>query len=146
MSARPTISSVTPLRAVEGGHVTLRGAGFPVDQIPQVSIGGQPARVVFASGSRIVVTVPPDIEGGRAPIRIEDLPGETAYVSIGAAWATGLHQVDNPVFDADGNLFVTYSGSRGQEAPAEPEDDEDEEREEDHVDGRRDPEPAGAHG
>jgi len=117
MSARPTISSVTPLRAVEGGHVTLRGAGFPVDQIPQVSIGGQPARVVFASGSRIVVTVPPDIEGGRAPIRIEDLPGETAYVSIGAAWATGLHQVDNPVFDADGNLFVTYSGSRGQEAP-----------------------------
>jgi sugar lactone lactonase YvrE len=25
--------------------------------------------------------------------------------------------VDNPVFDRDGNLFVTYSGSRGQEAP-----------------------------
>jgi sugar lactone lactonase YvrE len=25
--------------------------------------------------------------------------------------------VDNPVFDLDGNLFVTYSGSRGQEAP-----------------------------
>jgi sugar lactone lactonase YvrE len=25
--------------------------------------------------------------------------------------------VDNPVFDADGNLFVTYSGSRGQETP-----------------------------
>ena len=38
-------------------------------------------------------------------------------MSIGAPWATGLHQVDNPVFDADGNLFVTYSGSRGQEAP-----------------------------
>ena len=34
-----------------------------------------------------------------------------------APWATGLHQVDNPVFDRDGNLFVTYSGSRGQEAP-----------------------------
>jgi len=38
-------------------------------------------------------------------------------VSIGAQWATGLHQVDNPVFDAHGNLFVTYSGSRGQDAP-----------------------------
>ena len=34
-----------------------------------------------------------------------------------APWATGLHQVDNPVFDREGNLFVTYSGSRGQEAP-----------------------------
>jgi sugar lactone lactonase YvrE len=44
--------------------------------------------------------------------------GETAYVTIGQAWATGLHQVDSPAFDADGNLFVTYSGSpRGQETP-----------------------------
>jgi hypothetical protein len=43
--------------------------------------------------------------------------GETVYVSVGGAWATGLHQVDNPVFDFDGNLFVTYSGSRGQETP-----------------------------
>jgi sugar lactone lactonase YvrE len=36
---------------------------------------------------------------------------------VGGPWATGLHQVDNPVFDLEGNLFVTYSGSRGQEAP-----------------------------
>ena len=57
------------------------------------------------------------MEPGPAPIRIEDLPGATAYVTVGGSWATGLHQVDNPVFDADGNLFVTYSGSRGQESP-----------------------------
>jgi len=31
--------------------------------------------------------------------------------------ATGLHLVDSPVFDVEGNLYVTYSGSRGQEAP-----------------------------
>ena len=30
---------------------------------------------------------------------------------------TGLHQVDNPVFDRDGNLYVTYSGTRGQQVP-----------------------------
>jgi sugar lactone lactonase YvrE len=113
----PTISSVTPLRAVEGGRITLRGSGFPVDSIPDVAIGGQRALVAFASSSRIVVAVPADIEPGAAPIRIEDLPGATAYVSVGGPWATGLHQVDNPVFDAEGNLFVTYSGSRGQESP-----------------------------
>ena len=28
-----------------------------------------------------------------------------------------LHQVDNPAFDREGNLYVTFSGSRGQEAP-----------------------------
>ena len=51
------------------------------------------------------------------PVRVESLPGETAFVSVGRVWATGLHQVDNPVFDSEGNLYVTYSGSRGQEAP-----------------------------
>jgi sugar lactone lactonase YvrE len=108
---------VTPLRAVEGGRVTLNGSGFPVDTVPDVTIGGHRALVAFASSSRLVVAVPSDLDSGPAPIRVEDLPGETAYVSIGGAWATGLHQVDNPVFDADGSLFVTYSGSRGQESP-----------------------------
>ena len=114
---RPTIASVTPLHAVEGGRITLRGSGFPVDGIPEVTVGGQRALVAFASSSRLVITVPPDVEPGAAAIRIEDLPGSTAYVSVGGSWATGLHQVDNPVFDGEGNLFVTYSGSRGQESP-----------------------------
>ena len=33
------------------------------------------------------------------------------------SFATGLHQVDNPAFDRDGNLYVTYSGTRGQQVP-----------------------------
>ena len=33
-------------------------------------------------------------------------------IHIAAPFATGLHQVDNPVFDANGNLYVTYSGTR----------------------------------
>jgi sugar lactone lactonase YvrE len=105
------------LRAVEGGRVTLRGQGFPVDKLPDICVGDQPARVLFASSARIVIALPSDLESGSKPIRIEDVNGETVYVSVGAPWATGLHQVDNPVFDFDGNLFVTYSGSRGQEAP-----------------------------
>lgn len=114
---RPTISSVAPLRAVEGGRVTLRGHGFRTDKLPDVTVGDQPARVLFASSVRIVIALPPELESGARPIRIEDVAGETVYVSVGGAWATGLHQVDNPVFDHQGNLFVTYSGSRGQEAP-----------------------------
>ena len=115
--ARPTISSVAPIRAVEGGRVTLRGYGFPVDKLPDITVGDQPARVLFASSVRIVIALPSELEGGSRPIRIEDVAGETVYVSVGGAWATGLHQVDNPVFDVEGNLYVTYSGSRGQEAP-----------------------------
>jgi sugar lactone lactonase YvrE len=55
------------------------------------------------------------MDGGRAPVLLGDTT--LGHVSIGSIWATGLHQVDNPVFDRDGNVFVTYSGSRGQESP-----------------------------
>jgi sugar lactone lactonase YvrE len=113
----PTISSVRPLRAVEGGRVTLYGSAFPSATLQTIPLGDTPARVAFASSTRLVLTVPEDIEGGPTAVKIPGAPGETAYLSVGARWATGLHQVDNPVFDAQGNLFVTYSGSRGQEAP-----------------------------
>ncbi len=85
--------------------------------MPSVTVGGADARVTFASSRRVSVMLPADLDGGRLPVRVANRPGETAFVSVGAAWATGLHQVDNPAFDAAGNLYVTYSGSRGQEAP-----------------------------
>ena len=78
-------------------------------------LGDAPARIAFASSRRLVIMIPDDTDGGLAAVRLGD--HTLAHVSIGAAWATGLHQVDNPVFDRDGNLFVTYSGSRGQGAP-----------------------------
>ena len=117
MGAGPTISSVRPLRAVEGGRVTIYGSSFPADKLQTVPLGDTPARVAFASSSRLVLTVPEDLEGGPTPVKIPGAPGETVFVTVGARWATGLHQVDNPAFDDQGNLFVTYSGSRGQEAP-----------------------------
>ncbi len=111
------ITALTPSRAVGGARVTLDGSGFPSGDRVSVTIGDRPALVAFASAERIVVVVPADLEAGLQPVRIEGLAGETAYLTVGTAWATGLHQVDNPVFDSDGNLFVTYSGSRSQETP-----------------------------
>jgi sugar lactone lactonase YvrE len=113
----PSVTAIAPLRAVEGGRVAIQGSGFPVDDLAGVTLGGQPARVSFASSSRLVLHVPGDLDGGSTPIKLGPMPRETVFVSIGATWATGLHQVDNPVFDRAGNLFVTYSGSRGQESP-----------------------------
>jgi DNA-binding beta-propeller fold protein YncE len=111
-----TVTSITPPRAIGGGRITVYGDGFDVDRMIGVTIGGVPARVAFASRTRIIVTVPADIEGGMCAVDL-GLPAHAPQIAIGAPWATGLHQVDNPVFDAAGNLFVTYSGSRGQEAP-----------------------------
>lgn len=117
MRSAPTISSVRPLRAVEGGRVTINGSAFPSGTLRTIPLGDASARVAFASSTRLVLTVPDDVEGGPMPVKVPGAPGETVFLSVGSRWATGLHQVDNPVFDAQGNLFVTYSGSRGQEAP-----------------------------
>ena len=100
---------------MEGGRVTIRGSGL--DEVTTVSLATAPARVAFARAERLVLTIPPGLEGGRLPLRIDGVIGETPYLDVGAMWAAGLHQVDNPVFDRDGNLFVTYSGPRGQESP-----------------------------
>src|SRR5829696_3504003 len=113
-----SITSINPPRAIEGGRIDVEGAGFPVGErrLPDVRIGGVPARIVFASSSRIGAIVPAGLEGGRAAVRVGDDAAE-AVVDIAAPFATGLHQVDNPVFDRDGNLYVTYSGTRGQQVP-----------------------------
>ena len=116
MSAR--VTAVRPAWAIEGGRITIEGTGFPVDRpdLPGVLIGGARARPVYASSTAIGVLVPAGLEGGQAAISLD---GEDAGVSVGVAgaFATGLHQVDNPVFDRQGNLYVTYSGTRGQEVP-----------------------------
>jgi len=114
-----TLTAIQPLWAVEGGRVTIQGSGFPIDQpkLPEVRIGDTVARVVHASPTSISVLVPRELDGGRTPVRVEGLAGETAFVEVGATFVFGLHQVDNPVFDREGNLYVTYSGTRGQEVP-----------------------------
>jgi len=112
------LASVRPLWAIEGGRVTLEGDGFPVDDgLPQVRIGAQPARIAAASSSSITVQVPAGVEGGTTTVRVDELPGETAFVEIGAPLASGVHHVDSPAYDRHGNLYVTFSGSRGQQAP-----------------------------
>jgi len=117
-SAPPSsISAVQPLWAVEAGRINIHGAGFALDPMPEVTLGGEPARIVFASTRLLSVTIPEGLDGGRVPVRVSGALGATAYLDVGVPLATGLHQVDNPVFDAEGNLYVTFSGTRGQQAP-----------------------------
>jgi len=115
----PRVTDVRPARAIEGGRIVIEGANFSVDgpRLPDVHVGGALARVVHASSSSLAVIVPSGLDGGSTPIRVEGVTGETAFVTIAGQFATGLHQVDNPVFDRDGNLYVTFSGTRGQQVP-----------------------------
>ncbi|MEQ1727531.1 MAG: IPT/TIG domain-containing protein [Vicinamibacterales bacterium] len=113
---RPRASSITPSHTIAGGRITLHGSDFGVGPtLPVVHIGTSAARVVFASEDELGLIVP-TTEAGLLPVRMEGVDGG-CVVDVGVPLATGLHQVDNPVFDALGNLYVTYSGTRGQQVP-----------------------------
>ena len=116
-TAASQITAVAPLWAVEGGRVVISGSDFSVEPPPEVRFAGIPAKLAHVSRRSMTAIVPTGLDGGRTPVRVDSAPGETVYVEVGAPIATGLHQVDNPAFDRDGNLYVTFSGSRGQDAP-----------------------------
>ncbi len=112
----PRISSITPSHAIAGGRINLHGSHFAVGPtLPAVQIGTAAARVVFAAHDELGLIVP-NTEAGLLPVRVDGADG-ACMVEVGVPMAAGLHQVDSPAFDAFGNLFVTYSGSRGQQVP-----------------------------
>lgn len=112
------VIGVHPSRAIAGGRIVIEGSEFPIHlpAMPEVRVGGVRARVVYASPSAIAVLTPGGLESGPAAVRVEGTSGESS-VEVIAPFASGLHQVDNPALDGDGNLYVTYSGSRGQQVP-----------------------------
>jgi sugar lactone lactonase YvrE len=63
------------------------------------------------------VVVPAEAEGGAMPVRVEEVPGETLVLDVATVVATEVHQVDSPLCDATGAVFLTHSGSRGAKSP-----------------------------
>lgn len=115
----PELIGLDPLRVIPGGRLWLRGTNLPVPTVQEewCAIGGLTARVVFASPDRLAVEVPAGLDGGRNEVKVPWLPGATLFVEVGTIVATGLHQVDSPAVDAGGRVYVTYSGTRGQQSP-----------------------------
>ena len=117
--SRPRLTAVRPMWAIEGARVNVVGSGFVVDGdgLPEVRIGGVPARVVFASSGILGVLVPSGLQPGPVPVEVDGAMLDRLFVGVAAPVASGIHQVDNPVFDREGNLYVTDSGARGTRVP-----------------------------
>ena len=114
----PVLSTIRPRGAVPGGRVTLIGTRLPLpdDGPPHVTIAGQAARVVVASSRAIGVLVP-EVPGGPLPVRVTELPAESLVLDVGTVLTTGVHQVDSPLSDANGFVYLTHSGTRDTKAP-----------------------------
>jgi len=115
----PRIESVTPGAAIPGGEVVIRGSGFEQRNgaRPRVRFGDTDGAVVVGSESCLVARVPEGAAGGWvrvATARAESVPFPFA---LGVQIADNLHPVANPAVDAEGNIYVTFSGQRGQKVP-----------------------------
>jgi sugar lactone lactonase YvrE len=114
-----SIVAIRPPLAIEGGRIRVEGGPFTVDHgpPPRIHVGGVEARLVWASPTSLAAIVPAGLEGGRVAVRVDEVPGATAFIDVGEPVATGLHQVDSPAIDEQGTLYLTFSGGRGQQAP-----------------------------
>ncbi len=116
-SRKHAIASVQPEAVITGGELHIRGSGLAADGRPSVLFGKQPAHIVIASNSYVVARVPEGVTTGHLTVSSGDWTSKPVPVHVGVQLADGLHPVANPAVDADGNLFSTFSNSRGQKSP-----------------------------
>ncbi len=114
---KPQISQVTPPAAIAGGELQIRGKGFARAERPRVVIGEVGAPVIIGSDSFVIARVPEGATAGEIVVASGAQASDSWACDIGVQVAEGLHPVANPALDAAGNIYTTFSGSRGQKVP-----------------------------
>lgn len=115
--SRPLISQVSPPAAIAGGELQIRGKGFVRTERPRVTIGEVVAPIIIGSDSFIIARVPEGATAGELIIENGEQASDSWACDVGVLIADNLHPVANPAIDAFGNIFTTFSGSRGQKVP-----------------------------
>jgi sugar lactone lactonase YvrE len=116
-NGRPQISNVTPEAAIPGGEFQIRGAGLARAERPRVTIGDVEAPIVIGSDSYVIVRVPEGASAGELIVESGKQSSRAWNCGVGIQIAENLYPVGNPAVDSFGNIYVTFSGSRGQKTP-----------------------------
>ncbi len=119
MKSKPYIECVQPGAAISGGEIVIRGKGFHKNGAgrPTVRFGDATGNLVVSSEKMLLVRVPEEALEDQVTVETSKASSNTAGLLIGRRIADNLHPVANPAVDAHGNVFVTFSGSRGQKVP-----------------------------
>jgi len=115
----PRIERVTPSAAIPGGEIAIYGSGFVTrgESLPVVRFGEAHASLALASENRIIARVPDGADFGLVRVVNGGRESQPHPVRVGLQIADNLHPVANPAVDAHGNIYVTFSGPRGQRVP-----------------------------
>src|SRR5580693_3522097 len=115
----PHTESVTPALALVGGEVRIAGTGLrpPQFQRPRVRFGDIEGGVVVSSDSFLVARVPEGATSGPVIVATNGHVSNAHTVKVAVPIAENLHPVTSPALDPQGNIYATFSGSRGQKVP-----------------------------
>jgi sugar lactone lactonase YvrE len=84
---------------------------------PRVRFGEIEGAVVISSDGFMVARVPTGASSGPVVVSTDGHSSNPHEIKVAVPIAENLHPVTNPALDADGNIYVSFSGSRGQKVP-----------------------------
>jgi sugar lactone lactonase YvrE len=93
------------------------GLGPFANRQPVAMVGDLSATVLLSRSERMVLRVPDEAESGALRILQNGTQSNSIAIDVAALIASGIHQVSNPAVAADGTVYATFSGPRGQENP-----------------------------
>jgi len=119
VNGKPHIEAVSPAAALPGGEVRIIGSDLrPLDlRRPRVRFGDVEGSVVISADEFLIARVPPGASSGPVVVSTNGHSSNPHQIKVAATIAENLHPVTNPALDAEGNIYVTFSGSRGQKVP-----------------------------
>lgn len=108
-----------PEAALPGGEVRITGRGLRPTELrrPRVQFGQIEGSVVISSDDFLVARVPDGATTGPVIVATNGSQSNAHEIKVAVPIAENLHPVTNPALDAEGNIYVTFSGSRGQKVP-----------------------------
>jgi hypothetical protein len=119
VNGKPHIEAVVPAAALPGGEVRISGHGLRPQDLrrPTVQFGDVEGAVVISSDDFLVARVPQGASSGPIVVSTNGHSSNPHQIKVAVPIAENLHPVTNPALDAEGNIYVSFSGSRGQRVP-----------------------------
>ncbi len=115
----PHIETVSPGAALPGGEVRISGRSLRPQELrrPRVRFGETEGAVVISADDFLIARVPQGASSGAIVVSTNGHSSNPHQIHVAAPIAEDLHPVTSPALDAEGNIFVTFSGARGQKVP-----------------------------
>jgi hypothetical protein len=118
-TTHPHLDRLTPPAAMPGGELEVSGTNLgPVANVlPRATIGDLDSPILLARPGRVTLRVPEGSISGDVVLHRSGESSNPLSLRVAVPMAENLHPVANPAVDANGQVFATVSGARGQQVP-----------------------------